>query len=427
MTQTQNHLNPSPLHAIGLEKRPRVIIIGGNFAGLKTAQTLPKKFKVTLIDRHPWFEFRPSIHELVSGIKTPAMLRLSNRAIVKRMGHRFLAGTVTEIAPRKQQVVTASGKKLHYDFCVVAIGGIDTTFGVQGADRYALPFKSVAQCHSIGRRLKKLSKAKRPFYIVIVGGGIEGIEALGEILRGFRKHDTLRIRMIERAAHLLPEAPADVESEIKAHCKPYFFESMTGVAVKKITPKTVLLSNGRRLKSDLTIWTGGVKPNPILSRSGFTSAPDQWAGVEDSLQHVGFENVFFAGDAAGVPNIHSKQAYHAMDMGVCAAENIIRLTAGRPVKPFKPSGKPTIISFGDLDTFVIAGKTVIAGSALNGLKEVIFQWVMTEFDPSGLVMKAFHLSSRAGKMSLRKGVPVALSPSKMLKLKNVRILSQRPE
>ena len=113
-------------------------------------------------------------------------------------------------------------------------------------------------------------------------------------------------------------------------------------------------------------------------------------------------------------------------MGVCVAENIIRLNAGKAVKPFKPSGKPTIVSFGDLDSFVIVGKTVIAGSALNGLKEVVFQMIMTEFDPSGLLMKALHLSDRAGKMSLRKGLPLALSPSAMLKLKNVRILPQRP-
>jgi NADH dehydrogenase len=274
--------------------------------------------------------------------------------------------------------------------------------------------------------LKKLSQIKRRFHIVIVGGGLEGIEALGEILRGYRKHDGLRVRIIERAAYLLPEAPADVESEIKEHCRPYSFECITGVVVKKITPKTVLLSNGRRLKSDATIWTGGVKPNPILSESGFTITPDEFAPVRDSLQHDAYETVFFAGDAAGVATIPSKQAYHAIDMGVCAAENIIRHSTGKALKPFKPSGKPTIVSFGDLDSFVIIGPIVIAGRALNGLKEVVFQMIMTEFDPSGLVMKALHLSNRAGKISFRKGLPLALSPSAMLKLKNIRILSQRP-
>lgn len=133
---------------------------------------------------------------------------------------------------------------------------------------------------------------------------------------------------------------------------------------------------------------------------------------------------FFAGDTAGIENVHSKQAYHAIDMGRCVAENIIRLNAGKKLQPFKPTAKPSIISFGDLDTFVIIGKTVVAGSALNSLKEVVFQMVMTDFDPSGFLMKAFHLSNRVGKMSLRKVLPLTLSPSAILRLKNVRILPQ---
>ena len=46
------------------DSRPRVVIIGGNFAGLKTALNLPQKFNVTLIDKHPWFEFQCNVEFL---------------------------------------------------------------------------------------------------------------------------------------------------------------------------------------------------------------------------------------------------------------------------------------------------------------------------------------------------------------------------
>jgi hypothetical protein len=49
----------------------------------------------------PDFNFVPNIHALVSGIKTPAMLRFSKTAIVRRMGHRFLSSTVAQIVPGK--------------------------------------------------------------------------------------------------------------------------------------------------------------------------------------------------------------------------------------------------------------------------------------------------------------------------------------
>lgn len=409
------------------DTRIRVLIVGGNFAGLKTALNLSRKFNVTVIDKRPWFEFLPNIHELVSGIKTPAMLRHSINAIVKGKGHRFLWDQVIEMDPENNHAVTASGEHLPYDFCVVAIGGVNNTFGVPGAKKYALPFKTVGNCYRIGRKVKQLSRTGHPFHIVVVGSGLEGIETLGEIMRGYRKEETLRVHIVEREQHILPETAADIESAVKKHCSPYAVDWFTGTTVEDVTPKTVLLSNGHCLKSDMTIWTGGVKPNPFLKSWGFTTRDEQWVPVRDSLQHVGYDTVFFAGDAADAANVHSKQAYHAMDMGRCAAENITRLNAGRSLKPFKPSARPTIISFGDLDAFLVVGKTALAGSALNALKEAVFQKVMTDFDPSGLLVKAFHLSNRAGRTAIIKGLPLVLSPRAMLRLKNVRILPRRSE
>jgi NADH dehydrogenase len=55
-------------------KRPLVVIVGANFAGLKAAVSLPEQFQVTVVDPWPWFEFSPNIHELISGFKTPESL-----------------------------------------------------------------------------------------------------------------------------------------------------------------------------------------------------------------------------------------------------------------------------------------------------------------------------------------------------------------
>ncbi|NIV47424.1 MAG: pyridine nucleotide-disulfide oxidoreductase, partial [Gammaproteobacteria bacterium] len=54
---------------------------------------------VTLIDRSRWFEFLPNIHELLSGVKTPELLRLPLDRNVRRAGHTFVRDTVTEIDP----------------------------------------------------------------------------------------------------------------------------------------------------------------------------------------------------------------------------------------------------------------------------------------------------------------------------------------
>lgn len=405
-----------------MDKRPRVIIIGASFAGLKAALHLTDEYAVTVIDKSPWFEFLPNIHELISGIKTPAMLRFSNQAIVRQAGHQYLYDTVTEILPEKSRIRTRRGNELAYDFCIIAAGNAINTYGVPGADHYAMPFKQVSHCHAIRRQLNRLARTRKEFFINIVGGGLEGVEALGEILRGYRRHPGLRVRIIERQEKLLYDAPADVESVIKKHCRPYAVEFLTDESVKGVSADAVTRTSGSQLESDATLWTAGIKPCPFLTASSLTEQSDQWVPVNECLQHPVYDNVFAAGDAAELPRPLSKQAYHALDMGASAGKNVIRQSTGQPLTPFTPSAKPMLVAFGDLDTFLIAGKTVMAGAALGALKEAVFQMVMTEFDQAVFWKKALHLSTRARISGMKLVWPFLWSPSAMLGLGKIRLL-----
>ncbi|HSJ98735.1 MAG TPA: NAD(P)-binding protein [Myxococcota bacterium] len=90
---------------------PRILVLGGGFAGLAAALALAPARRVTLIDRRPHFEFLPNIHELVSGVKTPALLRLPLRAILARRGHRFLRGEIRRIDLAARRVVLAAAER----------------------------------------------------------------------------------------------------------------------------------------------------------------------------------------------------------------------------------------------------------------------------------------------------------------------------
>ena len=87
-----------------------------------------------------------------------------------------------------------------------------------------------------------------------------------------------------------------------------------------------------------------------------------------------------AGDAAELPTPLSKQGYHALDMGPCAARNVSSQLAGRRLAPFQPSPKPTLISFGDLSCFLLLEDRVLAGPALAAAKEAVFELVMAQLD-----------------------------------------------
>src|SRR5512137_1033338 len=146
---TRRRTLPAASHA---RSRPRIVIVGANFAGIAAAQHLDGRYDVTVVDRSPWFEWLPNIHELLSGVKRPGDLRLPRARLVKRAGHRFVRAEVVRIDAPNRAVVTSKGRRFPFDACIVAVGGVDETFGVPGADRHAMPFKSVDDCAEIGRR-----------------------------------------------------------------------------------------------------------------------------------------------------------------------------------------------------------------------------------------------------------------------------------
>jgi NADH dehydrogenase len=361
--------------------RPRIAIIGANFAGLSAARNLGREYDVTVFDPSATFEWLPNIHELISGVKRPADLRLPRRRLVTRAGHRFVRAAVTAIDAAAGRLTTATGRQFGFDACIVAVGGVNETFGVRGADQHALPFKSVDDCAVIGRKLASLARTPGRHSVGIVGGGLEGIEALGEILRRYRNREGLGVTVVEAGASLMPGLPRRLDKAVRAHCEGRNVRILTNSTVTAVTRKRVRLRSGEMLRSDLTLWTVGVTAPSLLLESGLTGKPRQWAPVTRSLRSKRFDNVFVIGDAAALPGALGKQAYYALQMGACAAENAKRALAGRRLRDFRPSAKPMLVAFGDLDTFFVSGRTVIASPALAALKEAVFQVTMAEIDP----------------------------------------------
>ena len=372
-----------------------IVIIGANFAGLNAARHFGENFRVTIVDSWPHFEFLPNIHELISGIKKPGNLRFRRGPYFSRLGHRFVQKTVERIDPQKGKVFCRDGAAIPFDFCVAAVGGVNNTFGIKGAGEFAYSFKSVNDCTAIGEKLDELVKTAKKSSVVIVGGGLEGIEALGEILRRYRKYDGLKIELVEINERLLIETIPSLDREIRNICKAFQVSFHTGERVKEVAPDSIHLESGKILKSDLTVWTGGAAANPLMERSGLAEKPGEWAPVKRSLQSNFHENVFVAGDAASFPGPIGKQAYYALDMGKLAAENIKRIVEGDELTEFVPTPRPKIIAFGDLSTFIAGKETAIAGIVLAGAKESVFQMNMTSLEKPVNFRSLFDFFGRA--------------------------------
>ena len=366
-------------------QRPRIAIVGGNFAGLSAAIKLPRQVDVTLLDAHRHFEWIPNIHELLSSVKTPQALRLDRADVLKRAGHRFVQDSVVDLQAAAGRLVTAGGLELAFDACIVAVGGLSNTHGVPGVAKHALPMRSIADALQIERSLAELLAQDQPLNIVIAGGGISGIEALGEILRRHRHRRGLSIDLVEAAPRVLFGQPSTLDADLRKLCRPWPVRFHTDAMIASVTPKGVRLVSGERLRSDLTIWAAGLAPPALLADSGLAETPTAWAPVAQTLQSAHFKQVFVAGDAAAMPKPLGKQAYNAIDMGEMAAANVQRFLTGQPLRDFKPAPQPLLVAFGDLQTYLVAGRTVLASQALAGAKEGVFQLFMSKLTPGNLL------------------------------------------
>lgn len=357
----------------------RICIVGASFAGLQAARQLsPEQFDVTLFDPQAMLEWLPNIHELLSGRKRPEDLRMPRAPLIARMGHTWRPSAVARVD--HDSLTLEDGEQVSFDACIVAVGGVHDTHRVTGALEYGLPFKSVLHCQIIGERLHEAAidagKDSRKAHVTIVGGGIEGIEALGEILRAYP--DSFQINVVDSAPRLLKAGPAAIDARVREHCRGFPVNFYLGQRVRSVTGDSLTLENGKTLASDITIWTGGVAPHPLLRASGLADPATGWGPVNSYLQSQ-HHNIFIIGDASQHETPLGKQAYHALDMGRCAGINAARLLKGKALKRFRPSPKPQLVTFGELDAFMLIGDQAVASPLLGVAKEGIFNLGLLQF------------------------------------------------
>lgn len=401
--------------------RPQVLIVGGNMAGLRCAQGLPAvQFAVTVVDPGSHVEWLPNIHELVSGRRRPDELRLPRAALVAAAGHRFVRARVEAIDMTARVARLDDGSELAFDEVVLAAGGVNATRGVPGVAEHAFAFKSASDCMRIHDALERRVAAKGPLQVTLVGGGIEGVEALGELLPKLVVH-AIEVVVVDGAAGFLGGRQPGIDAALRRHLSGLPVTLRFGERVASVQADCVQLASGDSVPTDICIWTGGVAPPAWLATCGLAAA-DGWLAVDACLQAIGQPHLHAAGDIARLPLPLAHQAYYALDMGAHVAGNLRRLAAGQAPQVFRPAEKPQLVTFGDRDCFLIAGNRAIASPLLSHGKELVRAIGLAQIQrpetPIALLVTAAQLAPSYARFTLP-----GLRPARVLEgLRQVRLV-----
>jgi NADH:ubiquinone reductase (non-electrogenic) len=357
-------------------KKSRIIVIGANFAGLTAVSKLCKSHDVTVIDAKQDFQWTPNIHEILSDVKKETSLILNLDTIITRLGHRFINQTVSSIDGALQTVTLDDKQILNYDVLLIASGHSRSNYGIKGASEYAYGFRTaddVIQIHNDIEAL--LNNNKHPVNISIVGAGFTGVEVLGELLRKYASNKQLHFNVIDTASRLLQALPEKLSDDVISQCKSYQVSFHFNQKIIEVKQSSIHFSDNKSIDSDLTIWSAGTKLPDYLNDIN-TPITSNGLAVNEYLQTTEFSSIFVAGDSATLSSSLPKQASIALDMGLHAALNINRFCAKKTLKPLKVSTKPILLSLGDINTYFVQGKLVLASPLLAAGKEAVYQFYM---------------------------------------------------
>jgi NADH dehydrogenase len=181
--------------------------------------------------------------------------------------------------------------------------------------------------------------------------------------------------VIDNASRLVQALPEKLSDDILSQCKNYQVNFHFNKKITEVRQSSIHFNDQESIESDLTIWSAGTKLPDYLNNIN-NQASSSGLAVNTNLQTKKFSNIFVAGDSASLAKPVAKQASIALDMGIHAAINIDLFCAEKSLKSFKVSAKPVLLSLGDINTYFIQGKLVLASPVLAAAKEAVYQFYM---------------------------------------------------
>ncbi|MGH6783091.1 MAG: FAD-dependent oxidoreductase, partial [Sphingomicrobium sp.] len=269
--------------AAPLDQLPQVIIVGAGFGGLSAARGLRHApCRVTLVDAHNYHLFQPLLYQVATASLSPADVAAPIRGSFRdQFNARVLLGKVTAVDRQTQAVVLADGRRLSYDYLVLATGARHAYFGREEWEGLAPGLKQIDDATRIRRRLlvafEEAENAADPrsqqqwLTFVIVGGGPTGVELAGAIAelarhgmeREFRNIDpaAARVVLVQSAPRILPTFPEPLSAFAEQTLKKLGVETLTNNRVQDVDDTGVIVS-GRRLEARTVFWAAGVMASP---------------------------------------------------------------------------------------------------------------------------------------------------------------------
>ena len=364
----------------------RILVLGGGFAGLWSAIGAARaldaldvgadRVEIVLIDRAAWHSIRVRNYEADLGDT-----RVAFDSVLGPIGVRRIEGEVTGIDVAGRTVVyEARGERqtIAYDRLVFALGSRLARPPIKGLVEHAFDVDTHAGAARLNAHIATLKAGQST--VLVVGGGLTGIEAAAEM------PGKLRAAGIASPHVILADHAARVGAGMGEGALPVIEEAFDalgverrgGVSIASVDAQGAVLATGERIAAATVVWCAGMQAHPLTAQ--FPVERDRLGRlpVEPSLKIKGLAAEFAAGDCAWflIDGEHSSvmSCQHGRPMGRFAGHNVVCDLLGRPLLPLRIDGYVTILDLGPWGAVYTEGwdrRLVSRGAPAKRTKETI--------------------------------------------------------
>ncbi|MFQ5961631.1 MAG: NAD(P)/FAD-dependent oxidoreductase [Candidatus Methylomirabilales bacterium] len=318
---------------------PRIMILGGGFAGVTTALELAKRcagvlpVRITLVSEQNFLLFTPMLAEAATGAVETRHVVYPIRPLCGAWGVEFGEMSVETVELERRSVIgrhrrSAVRQRAHYDKLILALGATPNMDIAPGAAEHALAFKEAGDAMRIRNRVINLFESaaltddpwirRRLLTFVVVGAGHAGTElmaALEELARGIllRHYPSIppeSVRLILVGSTVLPQTATNLAAYATEQLLARGIEHEKTRAAA-VTPDGLTLKDGRTIPSQCVIWTAGTKVSPVVANLPLPKARDDRLKVNEFFEVEGVRDVYALGDNAAQTDPHTGSPYVA--------------------------------------------------------------------------------------------------------------------
>ena len=397
-----------------ISTRPRVLILGGGFAGVGAAQKLEHAdADVVLVDRHEYHTFQPLLYQLATGLLEVTAVGHSLRDLVGHHDNTTVhRGTVSSVDLAAREARFEDLPPMTYDYLVLGVGAEVNFFGTEGATEHAFPMYTLPHAVNLKDHLLERWDAvdhdprlieDGALNVVVVGGGPTGVETAGAIAELYRSVFAKDYPSIgqDEARVILVEAGPELFSMFKPKLRVYATKALTertvevktGETVAAVASNRVTLKSGEVIKAHTLVWGAGLQGNHFVQSLDLELERGKRIGVGDDLTLPNHPEVYVVGDVAAIYDAKREQVLPqlgsvALQSGEHAGETIARRIAGKKTKPFAYKDKGTMAAIGRRAACVefLAGRTMTGAKAQVAWATVHLALLPTNEDRSKAVV-----------------------------------------